>query len=117
MQYLNAASNIYFSNPADGEQIAKQFEAVRTKRPTELVSLTEYLAIELPDGAERLVRAIPGMDEEGFDSKYVMYRVPRPIPPRWPSVLPFCIKPVAYSNGSLGGHVRHEKWMRGVKPT
>jgi hypothetical protein len=116
MQYLSAAENIYFSDPADGQRIASEFKGVRDRRVKELASLTEFLAVEMPDGTDRLVRRKPGMDEKQFQSKYVMYRVPRPKPARWPSVLGFRMKPVAYSNGSASGHVGHEKWLRGDRP-
>jgi hypothetical protein len=116
MQYLNAAENIYFSDQTDGDRIAAEFEAVRYRRVKELARLTEFLAVQLPDGRERLVPLKPGMDEGKFESKYVMYRVPRPIPLRWPSLRPFRMKPVAHSNGSAAGFVRRAEWLRGEKP-
>jgi len=112
MQYLNAAENIYFSDPAVSERIATEFEASRERRVKDLARLTEFLAVEMPDGRDRLVRKKSGMDERKFDSKYVQYCVPRPIPARWPSVIPFRINPVAFSNGSAVGYVRHKEWLK-----
>jgi len=112
MQYLTAAENIYFSEQTAGDRIVAEFEAVRDRRVKELARLTEFLSVGTADGRDRLVRLKPGMDENKFESKYVMYNVPRPIPARWPSVLPFRMKPRAYSNGSAIGYVRREEWLR-----
>jgi hypothetical protein len=116
MQYLNAAENIYFSDPASGDRIASEFTATANRRVTELARLTEYGAIELKDGRDKLVRLKPGMDEAKFDSKYIRLEMPRPVPARWPSGLRFRAKPVAYSNGSAAGYVRQPEFFVGSRP-
>lgn len=116
MQYLNASENIYFSDTEDGERVATELDAVRDRRVKELVRLREYVARTLPDGRERLSRLKPGMDERKFEAKYVQYSVPRSIPRHWPSILPFRLKPVSYSNGSTVGHMRKPEWLHGIKP-
>jgi hypothetical protein len=112
LQYLNAAENIYFSEPSDAERIATEFAAVSGRRVRELARLTEFLAKEMPDGRDRITPLRPGMDETKYDSKYIMYNVPRPIPARWPSVLPFRGKLIAHYNGSAAGYVRKSEWLK-----
>lgn len=112
MQYLNAAENVYFSEVQDGERIAGEFGPISSRRVKELARLTEFLAVAMPDGRDRIVPLKPGMDEEKYDSKYIMYNVPRPIPARWPSILPFRMRLIAYSNGSAAGYVRHAEWLK-----
>jgi hypothetical protein len=111
LQFVNCATNIYFSDWEKRSLVRNDFQAVAAHRKDPRHRLRIFIQVDSDELGEKY-RLATEEEQKGNGPFMLQTSFPRPKPARWPTFLRFRDPVITYSNGSAAGEIRKRESLR-----